>query len=133
MGGAAGQFLDSGSFPKNTHFYPINKIRGRSKKLRTTRGVIFRQGSERIYLDKSCKKNHNKRVSTNILKTSLNLCPYIGLEITLRVHSNSCVMFLCVPPVISTLATPRGILFLGRDEGPSLRQKTTNLGATQIH
>ena len=101
-----GGILGVGQFPSKTQFYPITKIHGRSKKLRTTRGVIFRSGSEPIYLDKSAP-NHQTHVPTNILKIVSNICPYIGLEIPLRGLSNSCVMFLGVPPVISTLGNPR--------------------------
>ena len=93
-----------------------------SKKLRTTRGVIFRQGSEPIYLAKSVKK-HQKRMPTTISKTSPNICPYIGVEIPLRGHSNFTVMFLCLLPVISTLGIPQGNTFFRRDDGPHFARK----------
>ena len=92
---------------------PRKKIRGRSKKVRTTRGVIFRQGSERICLDKSVK-NQQKHMSTNILKMSLNRCPDFALKIPLCGLSNFCVMFLCVSRVFPPWGTPgRNISFLG--------------------
>ena len=51
-------------------------------------------------------------MSTNILKMSPNICPYIGLEIPLRGDSNFTVMFLCPPPVTSTLGIPQGNTFV---------------------
>ena len=108
-----GQIYGFWIFPSKTTFYPIKKIRGRSKKLRTTRGIISRQGSERIRLDKSVK-NQQKHVSTNILKMSLNRCPYFALKIPLCGLSNFCVMFLCVSRVFPPWGTPgRSIFFLG--------------------
>ena len=50
-------------------------------------------------------------MSTNILQLSPNVCPYIGLEIPLHGHSNSTAMFLCLPPVSSTLGIPQGNTF----------------------
>ena len=44
---------------------------------------------------------------------ALDICPYIGLGIPLCGLSNFCVMFLGVPPVISTLGNPQGKYFLG--------------------
>ena len=73
-------------------------------------------------------------MSTNILKMVSDICPYIGLGIPLCGLSNFCVMFLGVPPVISTLGSPQGKYFLGGEvTGLHLDNKTTNLGATQIH
>ena len=52
-------------------------------------------------------------MSTNILKIVSDICPYIGLGIPLCGLSNLCVMFLGVPPVISTLGIPQGTYFGG--------------------
>ena len=112
-----------GQIPSKTHFYHIKGFPGRSKKLHTTRGVIFCRGSEPICLAKSAK-NHQKRMSTNILKMSPNICPYIGLEIPLHGDSNFTVMFLCPPPVTSTLGIPQGnTFFFRRDDGPHFARK----------
>ena len=52
------QFLDVGKFPSPTMLLPTTKIPGRSQKVRTTRGVIFCQGIERIWSYKSVSKSH---------------------------------------------------------------------------
>ena len=56
-----------GAFPSKTMFLPIEQIPGGSKKVRTTRGVIFRQGFERILSYKSLNKLQKHRFFTPCL------------------------------------------------------------------
>ena len=111
-----GQISGFWIFPSKTTLYTMKEIRGRSKKLRTTRGIISRQGSERIRLDKSVK-NQQKHLSTNILKMSLNRCPYFALKIPLCGLSNFCVMFLCVLSVSTLGNTREEYVFSRRGDG----------------
>ena len=75
-------------------------------------------------LIKVAKPIQNVCQPTFWMKMSPNICPYIGLEIPLRGDSNFTVMFLRLPPVISTLGIPQGnTFFWRRDDGPHFARK----------